>query len=517
MRFIVAAFATLLALVGATPAPAANGDVALVVGNARYDDLPAVAGADTDARKMAVALRAAGFDVIQVDDMRSSGFQSALDSFGRRLEPSGTAFFYFAGHSIQAGKENMILPVDVRSGKLAAGVRQSISVSDVLGQIKSKAKRIILVLDACRDLPASIGFEEGMKPGCARQNVSAGMLVVLASEPDKTMTEASMLADSFIARALEPGKDINAALAEIRQELSGKSAGGQIIYYNSGLEEAEFTINPGGGTSDTPPVIVTPPPEADPPPDVVTPPPEADPPPDVTTTGVNCDGCPDMAAVEGGVFTMGNSAGGAAEKPPHERSVASFQMGRYEVTIGEWRKCVAAEKCRDLGKQQAANADDIPAYNITWDEAAAYADWLSSVTGRRFRLPTEAEWEFAARAGTKFAYSGSNTPEPEYVDCKDCGPPHKNKVPRGEDLQPNAFGLAGMSGGVAEWTADCWKPNYQDHPADQSAVELPNCTKRVLRGGSWRDDRRRVTVTSRAFYDRDVAYPNNGFRLAEDR
>jgi formylglycine-generating enzyme required for sulfatase activity len=496
-------FIVLSALLGATPAIAENGNVALVIGNAHYDDLPPVMGADTDAGKMAIALRAAGFDVIPVDDIRSSGLQSALDSFGRRLEPSGTAFFYFAGHSIQVGKENMILPVDINAGNPAAGIQQSISVSEILSQIRSRSKRSIVVLDACRELPASFRLEETMKPGCARQNVSSGMLIVLASEPDQTLTEDSMLATIFIERALKPGKDINAALAETRQELIGKSDGGQVIYYNSGLEEPEFAINSGSG------IIETPPSEAETPPVEVAPPPE--------TNAAICEDCPEMVAVEGGTFQMGNPAGSSTEKPPHDRTVASFLIGRYEISIGQWRKCVAVEKCRDLGKQQAANADDVPVYNVTWDEAVAYADWLSGLTGRRFRLPTEAEWEFAARAGTNFAYSGSNRPEPEFVDCKDCGPPHKSSVPRSRDLQPNAFGLVGMSGGIAEWTADCWKPNYEGHPGDQRAVELPNCTRRVLRGGSFRNDRKHVTVTSRAFYDHDVAYPNNGFRLAGDQ
>ena len=244
------------------------------------------------------------------------------------------------------------------------------------------------------------------------------------------------------------------------------------------------------------------------------------PPPAVETPEVSDDGsftdcaghCPAMVNIPAGRFAMGSGEG--KEGPVHEVSVGAFALSRNEVTVVQWQACVAASKCRDPGAAVTGGGADLPVRNLTWDDAMAYAAWLSEVTGEAYRLPSEAEWEYAARAGTSHSYSGSAEASLDYVDCKDCGGAHKAPAPRG-DLLPNGFGLSGMSGGVADWVMDCWKPSYADAPTDGGA-RGGTCTQRVLRGGSWRDNQKHVRVTSRAFYDHDVPYPNNGLRIARD-
>ena len=490
---------------------------ALVIGNSSYESLPVMESVKSDTRQVASALNAAGFHVLRAADADRTIFDAMFGKFEGLLNAGQTSVFYYAGHSVQISGQNYIVPTDVALSEGAES--ETIRISDILARMKAKSKRSILILDACRSLP---GLDEGagsLKSGCARQNVAAGTLVILAAEPGDPLAQDSLLAANFIARVLKPGKDINAALAEVRQDIIDKTEGGQVIYYNSALEEFEFTLN---STGTAPPPEPTEPPQPDQPVEAIQPDQPAEPPTplqpaDTGNAQSDCaDKCPDMVSIPAGTFRMGNPSGDPSVKPAHEVTVAAFALGQYEVSIGEWRKCLADGKCRDLGKKQEANDDNVPVYNVTWDDAVAYADWLSGMTGKHYRLPTEAEWEYAARAGTAFLYSGSDEPSPDVVDCKDCGDEGKRLLPRGRILKSNAFGLSGMSGGVSEWVEDCWVPNYEKHPNDGTAMEVANCAKRVLRGGSFRDDHKHVTVTSRAYYDHDVPYPNNGIRIARD-
>ena len=223
-------------------------------------------------------------------------------------------------------------------------------------------------------------------------------------------------------------------------------------------------------------------------------------------------GEPEMIRLPGGTFRMGSSED-RSERPIRSVTVAPVAMSKYAVTVREWQRCVEAKACTLIPKGKP----DQPVTNVSWDDANGYAAWLSSVTGHRYRLPTEAEWEFAARAGAETRYSWGNAIVASRISCKGCGtlvdpqePPQVSAYP------PNAFGLYGMGGGAAEWVADCWHRDYQGAPRDGNTPwDAPNCRKRVLRGGSWRDDPDGVRVSSRDSYDAPVRYPTHGFRLVQ--
>ncbi len=218
-----------------------------------------------------------------------------------------------------------------------------------------------------------------------------------------------------------------------------------------------------------------------------------------------------MIALPGGTLRMGSNDD-YSERPVHTVSLEPFLMARSAVTVQEWQACVDAKGCT----LQPKGRPDQPLTNASWDDANQYAAWLSVATGKHYRLPTEAEWEYAARAGTDTRYPWGNAMMPGKASCKGCGEPvSMQNPPAVEAYPPNPFGLFGMNGGAAEWVADCWHRDYADAPrTGTNAWDAPDCRERVLRGGSWVADAKYLRASSRDYYDASVRYPTHGLRLA---
>ncbi len=229
----------------------------------------------------------------------------------------------------------------------------------------------------------------------------------------------------------------------------------------------------------------------------------------------DCPKCPEMVKIPAGSFQMGAKDGDPTERPVHRvRIGAPFAIGRFEVTVAQWAACFSDGACT-FEPRATADPDRTAIRNVSWDDAMRYTAWLSQKTGRQYRLPSEAEWEYAARAGSSGLYWWGNKPAADKVNCKNCGGPWSRKAPAPIGSQaPNPFGLHDMNGGVAEWTADCWENSYAGAPNDGSARGGSRCAQRVLRGGSWRNEAVYLRSASRLFYDADVRYLVNGLRVA---
>lgn len=219
---------------------------------------------------------------------------------------------------------------------------------------------------------------------------------------------------------------------------------------------------------------------------------------------------PEMVMLPGAVFRMGSNED-HSERPVHAVTVEPFLLAKSAVTVRQWQECVEARVCTLVPRGKP----DQPVVNVSWDDARQFASWLSGATKKHFRLPTEAEWEYAARAGTETRYSWGNAMVPGKASCRGCGEPiSMQNPPTAEAYPPNSFGLFGMGGGVAEWVADCWHRDYQDAPrVGVAAWETPDCRERVLRGGSWMADASDLRPASRDSYDAAVRYPTHGFRV----
>lgn len=233
--------------------------------------------------------------------------------------------------------------------------------------------------------------------------------------------------------------------------------------------------------------------------------------------GRDCAACPIMIAVPAGSFSMGSSTDDPSEKPVHHVSIAApFAIGKYAVTVEQWNACVAANACQKLTPESNANKA-APARDLSWDDAQQYVKWLGKITGKPYRLPTEAEWEFADRGGTTTAYWWGDQMRKGNANCKDCGDPwHKEGPESAGSFAPNPLGLYDMNGGVWEWTADCWHNTYQGAPVDGHAWDSPGCEMRVIRGGSWREGAGYMLTATRFKYSAGVRQSQNGFRVAKD-
>lgn len=267
----------------------------------------------------------------------------------------------------------------------------------------------------------------------------------------------------------------------------------------------------------------------------------------------DCPSCPEMVVIPAGSFDMGSpdseSGRGDDEGPVHQVNVATFALGKTEVTRGQFAtfvketkystgdKCWTleggkfAERDGDWRKLRYGQEDNYPIGCINWSDAKAYTKWLSRKTGKQYRLPTEAEWEYAARGKTSTArYWGDNPDEAcEYANAADktaqaqihgasswsvfnCTDGFAYTAPVGS-FQANAFGLKDMLGNSWEWTEDSYHDNYKVAPTDGSAW-LGDVEKRVLRGGSWNNGPRNVRAAIRNGYKPELRFSFFGLRLA---
>lgn len=219
---------------------------------------------------------------------------------------------------------------------------------------------------------------------------------------------------------------------------------------------------------------------------------------------------PEMVPLPGGVFSMGSNED-PSEKPIHRVSMKPFLMSKFPISVREWNACVQAKACAYV----PTGKDDAPVTNISWNDAQQFISWLNSITKKNYRLPSEAEWEYAARGGTDTRYWWGNQLQAGMVNCKGCNEPYDPTQPaKVGAFKPNPFGLYDMGGGVDQWVSDCWHANYQNAPVDGSAWGGDGCPANVIRSGSWKNDESYVRTASRDHYDTGVRYPTHGFRIA---
>lgn len=247
----------------------------------------------------------------------------------------------------------------------------------------------------------------------------------------------------------------------------------------------------------------------------------------------DCSLCPEMVVLPPGSFEMGASDDDPDafddELPRHTVTIGyRIAIGVTEVTFAQWDACVASNGCRHRPDDLDWGRGEMPVMDVSWEDAREYVTWLSLHTGMPYRLPTEAEWEYAARAGAQgpLYWAGDRNrgcryanmadvsasavyPEWEAVTCDDGFVVNAPVA----SLRPNAFGLYDVLGNVWEWVQDCWSPSYGGAPTDGSAMVSGDCTQRVLRGGAATGLPGEVRLSQRGANEPELRAVYNGLRV----
>lgn len=239
-----------------------------------------------------------------------------------------------------------------------------------------------------------------------------------------------------------------------------------------------------------------------------------------------CADCPTMVMIPSGSFIQGSPEDepqrSPTEGPQRLVNVPAFAMSRYPVTFDEWDACVADLGCNSgFPSDEGWGRGDQPAINVSRNDISQYVIWLSEKTGQNYRLPSESEWEYATRAGTTGRFNTGNCITTDQANFHGDYPAHgcplgiyREQPSRVGSFSPNAFGLYDNHGNVWEWVRDCWNSDYVEAPTDGSAWMTGDCSRAIVRGGSWANFGLNARSAHRRWFGPGSRYTNVGFRVA---
>ncbi|MDG4601347.1 MAG: SUMF1/EgtB/PvdO family nonheme iron enzyme [Defluviicoccus sp.] len=509
-----ALFAFVLLLLAASAAGAEETRIALVIGNGAYRDQP-LSNPTNDARLIAATLKRLGFAVKggkpgePLLDADQKAMKQAIRGFGEQLERAGAeaiGLFFYAGHAVQAGGKNYLIPVGAaidREGDLEI---EALSADSVLTQMTYARTRVnLVILDACRNNPYRGRFRAATR-GLAEMSAPRGSLIAYSTAPGEVAEDGaggnSPYSAALAEAVVQADVPVELIFKRVRGAVMQASGGRQVPWESSSLIGDFFFLRtlfdaPLAWPPATPPLVV-PPEGLSAAIETATQPPAASPgvvaavgiPPALRLVGKlfrDCAECPEMVVVPEGLFQMGSpdsdKDADADEKPQHLVTLAKpFAIGKYEVTFAEWDVCVQSGGCnRYRPDDRGWGRDQWPVINVSWADAQAYAAWLSQKTGKPYRLPSEAEWEYAARAGAKTRYTVG-----DQITARDANfYGMLAKAVKVGSYAPNVWGLHDVQGNVSEWVEDCYHNSYWRAPADGRPWVEDKCTSHVVRGGDW--------------------------------
>jgi formylglycine-generating enzyme required for sulfatase activity len=539
--------------------------VALVIGNGAYPQSP-LGSMPADARAFADVLRDGGFEIVYAENAKRTEIEAAVSAFAAKLGWGVTAVVYFGGHAIQYQDRNFLLAIDSKITSEADVRTEAIDIDLILDPlIVSRPAGCVVILDAAR----RNSWQQVVSPrvrGLSNQPPIKGLTVIHPVAPGEVVGEAPRNANLFavelIKSAKVPGLSFKEVFRRVRSSVAQATRDQQIPWESSPSPE-DLVISSTRKPAATPAAPIR---SADPvelgfwdtikgsdsaadfkayldsypdgpfaaaararlqqieaKTDIKTET-KTETKPAVSERSAasqssirDCPQCPEMVSIPAGVFQMGSSEMFDFEAPVHQVSVGkAFYIGRREVSYDEWDACIAEGGCKQRPDDRGLGRARRPATDLDWDDAKGYAAWLSQKTGHTYRLPTESEWEYVARAGSTTTYPWGRTIEKDRANCIGCtNDPLKKAIDTGS-FPPNGFGIYDMMGNAAEWVEDCWNENYRGAPTDGSAWTKPQCRERVLRGGSFNNDPRYLRSAARFKYDHDVRFYTNGFRVVRE-
>ncbi|MDG4583868.1 MAG: SUMF1/EgtB/PvdO family nonheme iron enzyme [Candidatus Competibacter sp.] len=519
---------------------------ALVIGNSKYAERP-LTNPSNDARAMAALLQKLGFTVTKEPDLNLKNFRSQINDFLDQSKDADVRLFYYSGHGANYGDDNYLLPIGHGITREHELPDQAYSVKTLLRGLKKLPGISLVLLDSCRDAPFSGDSKslwddsKGMKP---LQPNQAGVLIGYAADQGQTASDNSMGANSLYTKhlleQLSQRKGLREILAQVRQGVYAESDNKQFPMTEDRLLGDVYLA--GTGSTSPPPGPVPPPTPPAPPPAVdhdliawqsaekcgtaacfqaylddypsgryarmakarLKPEPPPRPPAPVERPRQSFE--PELVSISGGCFQMGspmNEPERGSNAKQHQVCVENFAIGKTEVTQGQWQAVMGSNP------SSFENCADCPVEHVSWNDVRNYLDKLNQRTGQRYRLPTEAEWEYACRGGREGQrYCGGDDIDRLAWHGDNSG---AKTHPVGRKAA-NGFGLYDMSGNVWEWTCSAYDQDYGG--AEQRCAEKGTTGPLAVRGGAWYNVPDRVRSATRRG---DVPTDRNdglGFRLA---
>lgn len=541
---------------------------ALVIGNQSYPKIP-LDFPISDAKTLSRSLKEVGFKVTEKFDLGIAQMRLAITEFSQQIPKGGVALLFFAGHGVQVSGKNFLLPVDYSDIKVADDfVKQMVDLDSIVNSMSQKSALNIIILDACRNNPTALSLPVAVEEGLApfKQKTSAGIFIAYSTSPHTTALDDSPYIRSLSKNILmNPGR-IEDVFIKTRIDVENETGERQIpwetvslktIFYFKSSEPVKIpdvkptevnTTNPalpfGISALQTFPFVA----------------------PIISDKGrrtsvvngvaryfiesSNNIGL-EMVEIKGGEFEMGSSSAEVemafadakkykgedsddegeyikkeskdfitAEMPKHRVKTPSFFMSKYEITQKQWRDVMGRMPAIPKNLQ----GDNLPVVSISWEEANSFCDKLTDLTGRFYRLPSEAEWEYAAKAGKNQAFGYGDNINASVANYFVAAPYREGSkeqnrltiLPVGSLNAANSFGLYDIHGNVAEWTADFWNDSYSGAPIDGTAwqeADEDNQNYRVIRGGGYDSIGNDCRAAARRKHPAVVRSPKIGFRV----
>jgi formylglycine-generating enzyme required for sulfatase activity len=524
------------ALVAVSPVHAAGKRVALVIGNGAYihtDRWVALINPVRDAEAMADMLKnTLGFDEVEVvRNATRENMLRALQRFHRSAKGADVALLFYAGHATHPEGEggNYLLPIDARAEDDDALRIQALAFdAEVVKLEESKAKMRIVLLDACRTNLSGAKRGSGSARGLrVPPETSERTLIGYATKAGRAAADGAGRNSPYTSALVKhlpraAGVSLLELLDDVGEDVGKATRQEQIPTRYGDVPVAVDLFGNRVARLSADGLRASAPPKED-----------------LFPVGKpfrDCPECPEMVVIPEGEFMMGSPS----KEPGRERTegpqrrvrVDRVAIGKYEVSYAQWKACVNEGVCQTAkGMRHSLGGDDHPVVNVDWDDAQIYVTWLSRKTRNTYALLTEAQWEYAARAGkpdTRW-WGASETDACRYANVSTARTRQKHSIrwnvfecedewletaPIGR-FQPNPWGLHDMLGNVAEWVEDCYDENaYSTASSDARAQTVAGCGTRVVRGGSWKNNPNLVRSASRNAAQPDTREEQIGFRVA---
>jgi formylglycine-generating enzyme required for sulfatase activity len=475
--------------------------LALVIGNSAYKGKP-LPNAHNDALDMANQLRVLGFEVILKENLNKEEMENAIADFTRRLKNYGVALFYFAGHGFMSTqKENYLMSVEMRENLTEAFAKEkSISIETLMASMdEAKSPTKLLFLDACRNNPFR-GWGRSDQKGLGSVSPPEGMVAFFAASPGQEASENpgkrnGLFTQELLQQLRQPNLELTELIRNTRNQVKLVATDqspyrvGDLsdVFYFQKTEVKEVT--------------------------------EYKP----TTKKYMDLPFAEMAFIKGGTFMMGDTRneGDDDEKPVHQVTVSDFYMGKYEVTQRQW------EDITGTNPSKFKNCSECPVESVSWNDVQEFLRKLNQKTGLNYRLPTEAEWEYAAGGGaenrTRFGngkdilrpseanFEGSPDFKKDYSEVEE----FRKKTTKVGIFTPNVLGLYDMTGNVLEWCQD-WYGTYTAK-SQQNPTGAAKGHNHVYRGGGWFSTPEYARAAARSVSHSDFRTPAIGFRVVSSQ